>query len=112
MKTKQIPAIVMLAGGLVYCIIGFQQQFEAGTFLKQLLLILIVFFIIGEIAKAVLDPFFKEENEQTEEKTEDAETDLQEIAQDEQDGQQSKKNTDNYEAEKQTEESQKTAGDV
>lgn len=61
MKTKQVPAIVMLAAGFCVCIIAFMRQMEAKDFLKTLLLTLIVFYFIGGVAKLVLDPFFKPE---------------------------------------------------
>lgn len=60
MKTKQIPAIVMLLAGFILCIIAFMEQMKWGEFLKLLLIVLIVFYMIGCIGKAVLDPFFKE----------------------------------------------------
>ena len=59
MKTKPIPAIVMLVAGLVVCIAGM-----AG-FVKMLLVVLIVFYIIGGIVKLLIDKNFKDMEEET-----------------------------------------------
>lgn len=59
MNTRSIPAIVMLAAGLVTCIIGIQQHFSFGMFTKTLLLVLIGFYLLGCIVKLVLDKGFR-----------------------------------------------------
>ena len=71
MKTKPIPAIVMLVAGLVVCIAGMAGHMETGRFVKMLLVVLIVFYIIGGIVKLLIDKNFtpaeaeeKEEPEQ------------------------------------------------
>ena len=79
MKTKPIPAIVMLSAGFVTCIIAIYTHMELMAFTKSLLLVLIVFYILGGIVKIILDKNFaqmKEEEEETadtEEKTSEAE---------------------------------------
>ena len=76
MKTKQVPAIVMLTAGFVTCVISIMQHMEFGRFLKILLLVLICFYILGCVAKVILDknfaPMQEEEQEQTEEGEETA----------------------------------------
>lgn len=78
MKTKQVPAIVMLTAGFVTCVISIMQHMEFGRFLKILLLVLICFYILGCVAKVILDKNFapmqeeEEEQEQTEEGKETA----------------------------------------
>lgn len=78
MKTKQVPAIVMLTAGFVTCVISIMQHMEFGRFLKILLLVLICFYILGYVAKVILDKNFapmqeeEEEQEQTEEGEETA----------------------------------------
>ena len=78
MKTKQVPAIVMLTAGFVTCVISIMQHMEFGRFLKILLLVLICFYILGCVAKVILDNNFapiqeeEEEQEQTEEGEETA----------------------------------------
>ena len=75
MKTKPIPAIVMLSAGFVTCIIAIYTHMELMAFTKSLLLVLIVFYILGGIVKIILDKNFaqmKDEPEETE-KTADTE---------------------------------------
>ena len=79
MKTKEIPAIVMLIAGGVYCLLGIYCQIPLMDFLIQLLIILLGFWMMGGIIRMVLDHFIgdladkaKEEEEEAEEKdTED-----------------------------------------
>ena len=54
MKTKPIPAIVMLVAGLVVCIAGMAGHMETGRFVKMLLVVLIV-----------IDKNFKDMEEET-----------------------------------------------
>ena len=77
MKTKDVPAIVMLLAGGVYCAIGIRYQIPLMQFTMQLLAVLIIFWILGGIVRMVLDKFMvemadKEENkdEETEDKPE------------------------------------------
>lgn len=70
MKTKQIPAIIMLIAGLVTSIAAVINHMETVQFLKILIVVLIVFYIIGCVGKVILDRNFKEEVE--EEATEEA----------------------------------------
>ena len=59
MNTKSIPAIIMLAAGFVACIVGILQHFSFGMFTKTLLLVLIGFYLLGQILKFVLDKGFR-----------------------------------------------------
>lgn len=68
MKTKQIPAIIMLMAGLAVSIVGIISQMEAMQFLKILVIVLISFFVTGHIAKLILDKNFKEEKKDATEK--------------------------------------------
>ncbi|MGN0141325.1 MAG: hypothetical protein ACI4AD_03795 [Roseburia sp.] len=80
MKTKSIPAIIMLTAGLVTCITGIVKHIELFEFTKTLLIVLIIFYILGSVVKVVLDRNFKEMTEEedttegTEETAEDSET--------------------------------------
>ena len=65
MKTKPIPAIVLLVAGLVGCIAGMAGHMETGRFVKMLLVVLIVFYIIGGIVKLLIDKNFKDMEEET-----------------------------------------------
>ena len=81
MKTKQVPIIITLIAGLITCIIGFVMQMETGQFVKIWGIVLISFYILGCVAKLVLDHNFKEETEEaTEEAVEDADTEETEEA--------------------------------
>ncbi len=57
MKTKDVPAIVMLLAGSVYCLFGIIYKIPLMEFLIHLLVILLVFWILGGIVKMVLDHF-------------------------------------------------------
>ena len=59
MKTRSVPAIVMLTAGAVTCIVGIVQHFSFGTYVKTLLLVLIGFYLLGCIVKLVLDKGFR-----------------------------------------------------
>ncbi|MCI9530779.1 MAG: hypothetical protein HFH38_03340 [Lachnospiraceae bacterium] len=74
MKTKQVPIIITLAAGLITCIIGVVMHMETGQFVKTWGIVLISFYILGCVAKLVLDHNFKEEAEEaTEEAAEGTE---------------------------------------
>lgn len=55
MKTKQIPAIVMLIAGFAVCIISFVNNFSFSSFIRTLFWALIGFYVLGYIIKIVLD---------------------------------------------------------
>lgn len=76
MKTKQIPAIIMLIAGLVTSIAAVINHMETVQFLKILVVVLVAFYIIGCVGKVILDRNFKEEVEEeaTEEAAEEEET--------------------------------------
>lgn len=60
MKTRDVPAIVMLSAGTVYCFFGIFYQIPLTEFLTNLLLVLLIFWIFGGIIKIVLDKFMGE----------------------------------------------------
>ena len=60
MKTKDLPAIVMLLAGAVYCLIGIRYQSPLMDFLGQLLIVLLIFWIFGGIIRMFLDKFMGE----------------------------------------------------
>ena len=55
MNTKNIPAIIMLAAGLVSGIVMVLQDIDNREFCLILLLVLVVFYCIGCVVKVVLD---------------------------------------------------------
>lgn len=80
MKTNGIPAIVMLSAGFVDCVLAIYTHMSLWNFTRQLLFVLILFYIIGCVVKVILDCNFKDmEQEETtedgqEEGVEEAET--------------------------------------
>lgn len=54
MREKYIPALIMLIAGTVVSMLNIVNKVELVTGLKRLLLVLIVFYIIGLIAKAII----------------------------------------------------------
>ena len=75
MKTKQVPVIITLVAGLVTCLIGFMMQMDANQFIKTLVIVLLSFYILGCIAKLILDKNFTEETEEaTDEAVEEADS--------------------------------------
>lgn len=59
MKTKSVPALVMLTAGAVTCVVGIAQQFSFGTYVKTLFFVLVGFYLLGCIAKLVIDKGFR-----------------------------------------------------
>lgn len=55
MKTKPIPAIFMLLAGFIACVFGIYQNYEMERFLKTVLTSMVVFLIIGQIGRIILD---------------------------------------------------------
>jgi divalent metal cation (Fe/Co/Zn/Cd) transporter len=50
MKYRYIPAAVMLLAGLVCCILSVVQRWPVMTSLIALVIVLLVFYIVGQIA--------------------------------------------------------------
>ena len=69
MKTKQIPAIVMLSAGFVTCLTAIFQNMELMRFTKILLVVLICFYILGCIISYILNKNFNNEKPIEEETT-------------------------------------------
>jgi len=55
MKTKQIPAIVMLTAGFAVCIISYINDYSLSFLIRALLGVLIGFYVLGFIIKIILD---------------------------------------------------------
>ncbi len=83
MKTKQIPAIIMLIAGFITCIVGIFKQFEAGRFLEILLLVLVIFYSLGCIVKLILDKNFREMEEPADEEQSEEENEEEKVTEDE-----------------------------
>lgn len=59
MKNNLLPSLVMLLAGFVCSIISLRQKVDLMSFTTRLLTVLVVFYIIGAILKAVLSCAFK-----------------------------------------------------
>ena len=60
MKTNNVPALVMLSAGLVDCVIAIKKGQPLWPFTRQLLLVLIIFYILGSIIRVILDRSFQD----------------------------------------------------
>ena len=94
MRTNYVPALVMLTAGFIACVIAIKTGQPLGTFVRQLLLVLILFYILGGVIKLILDRNFGEmddfenvdlgeevlqqESEQSDEEADEDSTDEQE----------------------------------
>lgn len=81
MRTKYIPAIIMLTAGAFVSIISLIMKFELLYTLELLLVVLIVFYILGIIAKVIIVKTItqspKVEDDEESEISEDEEENLQ-----------------------------------
>ena len=59
MKTRPVPAIVMLTAGAVTCVVGIVEHFSFGTYVRTLFFVLIGFYLLGCIARLVIDKGFR-----------------------------------------------------
>lgn len=66
MKTKYIPALVMLTAGLIDCLYTMFSGLSLLDFTKRLLIVLIVFYILGVVIKIIIDMNFKNMNDSVE----------------------------------------------
>ena len=64
MKTRALPAIIMLLAGFIACLAGIRAHMEVTDFMKMLFWVLVIFLVIGCLAKAVIDHFFAETQEE------------------------------------------------
>lgn len=64
MKTKTIPALIMLLAGAIASVAGIASRMEIVSFTKMLFIVLIVFYILGCIVKVILDKYFTETQEE------------------------------------------------
>lgn len=83
MKTNYVPAIVMLCAGFIDCLFAIYNHLELGQFVKELLIVLIIFLIIGYIIKFVMDKFFHEETDKDNNENQDVKEEELETATDE-----------------------------
>jgi large-conductance mechanosensitive channel len=66
MKTKYIPAIIMLAAGLVACLVMIRSGVSNQEFIRILLIVLVLFLIIGWVVRFILEILLKKMEPQQE----------------------------------------------
>ena len=71
MKTRFIPALIMLLAGAIDCIISIYNNYTIDKFLIQLFVVLVIFFFIGCVVKIVLESSFKVMEEENPEEPEE-----------------------------------------
>ena len=71
MKTNYVPALIMLSAGLVNCIISFRSHLSMYEFTKQLLLVLLIFYVIGCFLQFILKKAMKAFEDKKEEVAEE-----------------------------------------
>lgn len=69
MKTKPIPATVMLIAGAITCIMNIVNHSTLDDALRTLLIVLVVFYLIGSVIKVILDKNIKMMTEDQKEET-------------------------------------------
>ena len=73
MKTEYIPKIITLLAGAIVCIISIVKQMDTTYSLAVLLAVLIIFYIVGCIARRIIENvmisnrFMKEQSENSQE---------------------------------------------
>lgn len=66
LKTKQLPAVIMLLGGAVAVIVTYARGFSLREILTIVLVSLIGFYILGLVLKRIFDSFHIQQKEQEE----------------------------------------------
>ena len=64
MKTKWLPALIMLLAGAINCVLAFAKRLSPLAFTVRLLLVLIIFYVLGTLVQWIVDANFKEMEEQ------------------------------------------------
>ena len=88
MKNRYIPAFIMLAAGLVCCVLCVVQRWPVLNSLITLVIVLLLFYIIGQIAAQIVGKeqarLLKEQQEAEEREKEEAEKQVDQTEQTEQ----------------------------
>lgn len=66
LKTRQLPALIMLLGGAVAALLTYIRDFQLSEMLIIVLVSLLVFYIVGLILKRIFDSFRIRRKEQEE----------------------------------------------
>lgn len=63
MKTRLLPALIMLLAGAVNCVLAFANRMSPLAFTVRLLLVLIVFYVLGTLVQWIVEANFKQMEE-------------------------------------------------
>ncbi len=67
-KVNAIPAVVMLTAGIITCFISIRKHYPALDTLVKLLAVLILFYLLGSIAKGIISRIIKKVQEEEQER--------------------------------------------
>lgn len=67
MKAKVLPALIMLVAGALICIIDIINKVGISTSLARLLVVMVAFYIIGLIARAIINKVILVKADETQE---------------------------------------------
>lgn len=62
MQLRYLPALVMLIAGCVGCVFSIVKSYDLLFTMKMELIVMIIFFIIGTLAKKIISKILSEEN--------------------------------------------------
>lgn len=71
MDIRILPALITLIAGAITCIIDIYRRADLLSSLKRLLLVLVIFYILGLIARAIIKKVLKPKLDKDNNKTED-----------------------------------------
>ena len=71
MRDRYIPAFIMLIAGAITCIFDIYHKTDLLTSLKKLLIVLIIFYMLGKIARAIINKALIPKPNNNEDETED-----------------------------------------
>jgi hypothetical protein len=67
MRIKLLPALIMLVAGAVVCILDIVNKVEIKKSLTKMLLVMVIFYIIGLIARAIINKVMSVKTDKTQE---------------------------------------------
>ncbi|MCI5621828.1 MAG: hypothetical protein MR355_09780 [Lachnospiraceae bacterium] len=67
MKTKAVPAIVMLSAGFIFCIFSISKGQDFLTFAKSLIVVMLIFYVLGGIGAFIIQKNIVESKKETDE---------------------------------------------
>lgn len=72
-RVNVIPAVVMMIAGLIACIVAIKKQYDPNKALLMILIVLVLFYLLGLIAKMIIGSIIKSVEQAEEEKRKEEE---------------------------------------